>query len=168
MTLVPHNHPILNKPSQAVSQDMLDNNGAALKPIASLLVDQINRHAALGISASQIGIDLAVFAISVDGQYRICANPQIVAASADMEKADEGCLSFPNLFIKVNRPCAVVVRYHNEHGKEVTEQLDGLTARAWLHEYDHTIGICFTNRVSKLSLAIAKRKLNKQNRRASI
>lgn len=165
MQLVYSNDPILSQPCKPVGQDLLDNQAAGLKPIAATLIDKIHSLNALGISACQLGIDLAVFAISVDGKTRICANPQIVAAATDMEKANEGCLSFPGLYLKVNRPAAVVVRYLNEDGKEVTEQLDGLTARAWLHEYDHTIGICFTSRVTKLTLDIAKRRLNKQRRR---
>lgn len=165
MQLVQSNDPILSQSCKSVGQELLDNNAAGIKPIAAALIDKIYSLNALGISACQIGIDLALFAIIVDGKTRICANPQIVAAAADMEKDDEGCLSFPGLYLKVNRPNAVVVRYLNEDGKEITEQLDGLAARAWLHEYDHTIGICFTSRVTKLALDIANRKLNKQRRR---
>ena len=141
------------------------NGGEQLKPIASILVKAINEHRALGVSACQIGIDMSMFAIYVDGRMRICVNPQIVASATDMAKQSEGCLSYPGLMLTVNRPDAVVVRYHSIDGVEITEHLDGLSARVWLHEYDHTMGICFTDRVSKLSLNMAKRKLNKRNKR---
>lgn len=167
MKLVNSDDQLLKTPNKPVGEDLLSENGRGLKPLASLLMQKIIEHNALGISACQLGIDLALFAIEVNGTIKICANPQIVAAAAEMEKAEEGCLSFPNLYLKVNRPTAIIARYHNENGQEVTEQLDGLVARAWLHEYDHTIGICFTNRVGKLSLDLAKRKSTKKNRRRS-
>lgn len=165
MQLVDKDHPILHKASTPVDEALLADNGTGLKPIAALLIDKIYAHNAVGISACQLGMDLAIFAIITEGQTRICANPQIVAALAEMRKDDEGCLSFPGLYLKVLRPYEVIVRYHNEHGKEVTEKIDGFTARAWLHEYDHTMGICYTDRVSKLALDMATRKLNKQRRR---
>lgn len=164
--LVDQNNPILHKPNQPVTQELLVDNGKGLKAVAQVLMDNLHKNNAIGISACQIGIDLALFIINVDGHIRVCANPQLVAASADMEKQIEGCLSFPNLELNINRPTAVVVRYTNLDANEVTEQLDGLAARAWLHEYDHTIGICFTNRVSKLVLDMSKRKLAKAKRRS--
>ena len=163
--LVEKNNTILHKASTQVGPELLADNGRGLKPIASLLIEQLSKHQAVGVSACQIGIDLAMFAVDVDHIVKVCVNPQIVAASSDMEKGLEGCLSFPDLWLKVNRPAAVVVRYLNIDANEVTEQLDGFMARAWLHEFDHTNGICFTNRVSKLSLDMANRKLNKKNRR---
>lgn len=163
--MIPSNDPLLHRPSQPVTEEQMANGGERLKPIATMLVKAINDHRALGVSACQIGIDMAMFATYVDGQIRICANPQIVASSTTMEKQMEGCLSFPGLLLSVNRPDAVVVRYNSVDGVEVTEHLDGLSARVWLHEYDHTMGICFTDRVSKLSLDMAKRKLNKRNKK---
>jgi len=163
--LVDHKNPILHKASEQVGQNLLAENARGLKPYIQLLLDQLYKHNALGISACQIGVDLAVFAIDVDNILRVCANPQIVAASSDMHKSPEGCLSFPRLQLKVNRPAAVIARYINADGVEVTEELEGLTARAWLHEYDHTIGICFTDRVSKLSLDMARKKQEKFLRR---
>lgn len=165
MQLIDKDNPILKKSSTLVSENLLADRGKGIKPTASLLIDKIFMHDAIGISACQLGIDLALFAIITEGQTRICANPQIVAAVADMHKDTEGCLSFPGLYLKVLRPVEMIVRYHNEHGAEVTEQIKGITARAWLHEYDHTMGICFTDRVSNLTLDMATRKLNKQRRR---
>jgi peptide deformylase len=165
MELIDNNNELLQRPSKKVDESLFDNNGHGLKPIASLLMQKINEYNAAGISACQIGIDLAIFAIFTDSQPRICVNPEIVAAAGDMKKDFEGCLSFPGLLLKVNRPDAIIVRYKNIEGVEVTEQLEGFTARAWLHEFDHTNGICFTSRVSKLTLDMAKKKLIKQSRR---
>lgn len=166
MQLILNTDPLLHRPSTRISEDVLADGGKGLKPYASILIDSINKYNALGISACQLGLDLAMFVMITGDTIRVCANPQIVAAAVDMELGDEGCLSFPNLRLKVRRPSGVVVKYHNQDGVEVTEKLEGLDARVWLHEYDHTNGVCFIDRVSKLSLNMAKKrqmKLVKRN-----
>ena len=166
-TLVPDSDPILHKSSAIISDEKFANHGAELKPIAALLIEQIYTHNALGISACQIGIDLAMFAFDDDGNIRVCCNPQIVAAVASFSKEKEGCLSYPGLTLNVKRPTSAIVRYKDIEGIEVTEQLEGMAARIFLHEYDHTIGTCFVNRVSKLSLDMAKKKKDKFSKRSS-
>jgi len=159
--LVESNAEILHKSCKLVDDEKFINDGAQIKPIATLLIQKLYEHRALGISACQIGIDLSMFAIDVNNNLKICINPQIVAAMAEMELGPEGCLSFPGIVLKVSRPAGVVVRYNDIDGKEITEELNGLEARAWLHEFDHTQGICFTDRVSKLKLSMATKKYKK-------
>jgi len=163
--LVESTHQLLHQPATAVTDTQLTDYVNQLKPIASLLIETIIDKNALGISACQLGVDMAMFAMLVDDQMRICINPQIVAASFTMELMQEGCLSFPNLLLKVRRPSGVMVRYHNLEGQEITEKLEGLAARVWLHEYDHVNGVCFTDRVGKLSLNMAKKRLAKKIKR---
>lgn len=159
---------LLHRPSKVIEDVMFEDDSAQLVPIVSLLLDKMVEYNGLGISACQIGIDLNIFAINTDGQIRVCINPEIYGAViGDMVKDYEGCLSYPGLALKVNRPSAIVARYKNLEGKVVTEKLEGLTARAWLHEYDHTQGICFVDRVSKLTLDMAKKKLEKAKKRIS-
>ena len=57
------------------------------------------------------------------------------------------------------------MRYKTIEGEEITERLEGLEARVWLHEYDHCQGICFTDRVGKLSINMAKRRQAKKLKR---
>jgi peptide deformylase len=78
-----------------------------------------------------------------------------------MEKQEESCPSFPGLKLLITRPEAVAVRYNALDGTEITEKLEGAAARAWLHEYDHTQGICFTDRASRLHRNMAKKRLTK-------
>jgi len=164
-SLVDSNSEILHKACQLVTDEHFKNDSAQLRPIVSLLVQNLYSHRALGISACQLGIDLSVFIIDVDNNLKVCVNPEIVAAMAEMELGAEGCLSFPNMLLKVRRPKNVIVRYKNIEGREITEELSGLEARAWLHEFDHTQGICFTDRVSKLKLSMAKKRLEKNQKR---
>jgi peptide deformylase len=165
--LVPSNDSILHKPSAVVDDKEFSNDSAELKPIAALLIKTLYEQQALGVSACQIGIDKSMFVMDVDSKLKVCINPTIVAAVADMALDKEGCLSFPGLHLKVKRPASVIVKYKDIDGREVTEQLEGLEARVWLHEYDHCHGVCFTDRVSKLTLDMAKKKQNKIQKRST-
>lgn len=164
-SLVDSNDPILHKPTTAVADSEFQNDSAELKPIAALLIQELYKQQALGVSACQLGIDKSMFVMDVEGQLKVCINPTIVAAVADMNIGAEGCLSFPGLQLKVMRPTGVIVKYKDIDGREVTEQLESMQARVWLHEYDHTQGICFIDRVSKLKLDMAKKKKDKLQRR---
>ena len=159
------NDPLLHRPTKLVTDEQTANYKNALQPIASLLVTAIYERDALGVSACQLGIDMAMFAMLVNDRVRICINPEIVAASFKMVMAKEGCISFSELFLNVRRPEGVAVRYKTIEGDEVTERLEGLEARVWLHEYDHCQGICFTDRVGKLSINMAKKRQAKKLKR---
>ena len=166
--LVIDSDPILHTPSLLVPDEKFNNQSIELKPIATLLIEKIYAHNALGISACQLGINMAMFAFDVDGNLKVCINPEIVAVpiESDMPKEDEGCLSYPGLVLKIKRPSSVIVKYKDIDGVEIREQLNGLAARVFLHEMDHLAGICFVDRVSKLSLDMAKRKRDKQMKRS--
>lgn len=171
LSLVENTNPILHKTSQLFTDDDLKDVDV-LQHLSSILINEMYRHDALGVSACQFGIDRAIFVMQTFGtadenvvSTKTCINPQIVAAVSSMKKEKEGCLSFPGLELSVNRPEEIMVRYFDLNGKEVTEHLVGLDARIWLHEYDHCNGICFTDRVSKLSLSMAKKKLEKTKKR---
>lgn len=163
--LVKSTDSILRKASQLVEKSAFDYNSAELAPIATLLINAMQEHNGLGISACQVGVDLAMFAMETDDQIRICINPEIVAVVTEMETVEEGCLSFPGLRLKISRPKSLVAKYLNLEGEEVTEKLEGLSARVFLHEFDHLKGLCFTDRISRLTLDIARRKLIKAQKR---
>ena len=164
--LISNNDPILHRPAKTVTEEQFadyKNNNVSL--IASVLITEIYEKKALGVSAVQMGVDLAMFAMLVEDVPKICVNPEIVAASVEMELGEEGCLSFPGMQLKVKRPAGIVVRYKTLEGQEITERLEGIAARVWLHEYDHCQGICFTDRVSKLRISMAKKRLAKKTKR---
>lgn len=114
----------------------------------------------LGLAANQVGLPHRVFVIKSDPI--ICAfNPIIVDQTEDETYLDEGCLSAPQLFLKIKRPKIIRVRFTMPNTEVVTEKYIGMTARVFLHEIDHLNGIFFTQRVSKLELEIAMRKTKK-------
>jgi peptide deformylase len=77
----------------------------------------------------------------------ILINPQIIGYSRELCKAEEGCLSIPDVFLDVIRPQAIEVSYKDEQGKPRKLQANGLLARAIQHEMDHLNGVMFVDRV---------------------
>ena len=101
----------------------------------------------VGLSANQIGIWERAFVMisDMDSQETItCFNPKIIKESKKKIVMEEGCLSYPDLFLDIERPESVIVKYEDE-GKEVHKiKLKGFIARIFQHEYDHMEGIDFT------------------------
>lgn len=115
----------------------------------------------LGLAAPQIGLNYRMFIMGESGFYRSFWNPEIIEKSDELQKSEEGCLTFPGLFIKIPRAESVVVKATNEHGNLVEERFTGIWARCFLHEYDHLNGILFTERAGKTSLSLAKNRRKK-------
>ena len=83
----------------------------------------------------------------------VCFNPRIVdETELNIVLMDEGCLSFPNLFLKIKRPRTIKVRFVMPDGQTQTQKFDGMTARCFQHELDHLNGIVYTDRVSTYHL----------------
>ena len=113
------------------------------------LKENMIHHEGIGLSANQIGIWERVFVMIRDMEYNeiiTCFNPKILKYSKSKSIMEEGCLSYPGLFLKIERPSSVVVKYEDEDKKYHKIKLDGLPARIFQHEYDHMEGIDFTQR----------------------
>ncbi len=117
--------------------------------LASMLVKEMVDSKGLGLSAIQIGIPLRVFAITTRPQHTVLFNPTIVHVSDETRTDFEGCLSFPNLIIKVKRPFEIRMRYKQANQEVITVKWGGLTARCAQHEMDHLNGLLFYNQAGK-------------------
>jgi peptide deformylase len=107
----------------------------------------------VGLAAPQVGIGERI--IVVDPQQDdlpafALINPQIVEASKETEKGEEGCLSIPGLRELVERSYSVMVRGLTPEGENREWNLEGLPARIIQHEVDHLDGVLFIDRVSPL------------------
>ena len=101
----------------------------------------------VGISAVQVGVlkRIVVIDVNYDGTPSLkLINPEIVKTKGEQE-FQEGCLSFPNKFAKVERPSEVTVKALDENGKPITVKGKGLLAEALCHEIDHLDGILFVD-----------------------
>ena len=109
----------------------------------------------LGLAANQIGITKRFFAIGHDSfdtfqKPAIIWNPSITKQSKEKVIDLEGCLSFTDIFVKVERPKEIEVQYETTQGETKTARLDGMESKCFQHELDHLEGITFNQRVSKL------------------
>jgi peptide deformylase len=102
------------------------------------------------------------------GEIITCFNPLIVTESDEEIMMDEGCLTYPGLWLRVKRPDGIEVIYEDENGEKQEKAMFGLTCRVFQHEYDHMQGLNFTKKVSKLRLNMAKKRLIKQRKKLMI
>jgi len=120
----------------------------------------------IGLAGNQVGLLKRVFAIHLKDQVPFCMfNPYILHGDNEMVDSEEGCLSFPDLFLKVPRHNNITVGYLDRQGNKRIIELSGLDSRCFQHELDHLDGICFTEHISPLKLALAKKKLLKKKGR---
>jgi peptide deformylase len=121
----------------------------------------------VGLAAPQVGIKKRIFIMGNFTKLVACINPKIVSLAEERKNDLEGCLSFPDLFIKVKRPASAVVQYYTVSGELVERELTGFECRVFLHEYDHLIGVTFDQRVGDLSFKMAKDKRKKELKKKS-
>jgi peptide deformylase len=91
-------------------------------------------------------------------------NPVITEASTDVVLDEEGCLSYPDLFLKVKRPNCIIAQYQDSDGNLKEIKAEGYLAKCFQHEYDHLNGVCFVDRVSQMKLQLAMKKIRKKNK----
>ena len=118
----------------------------------------------IGLAAPQLGINKRLFVMGNQTQSYVCVNPEIINSTGEV-KDIEGCLSFPGLWLHVTRPETINVKYQDILGRWQEKTLSGLHARVFLHEYDHLEGVCFVDKVGKLSLELAQKRRKKNLKR---
>ena len=135
------------------------------------LLDSMKNYNGIGLSANQIGIMERVFVMYSDVKKRetiTCFNPEIVTKSDTEILMEEGCLTYPGLWLKVKRPDGIEVQYEDKSGEIQHQAMFGLECRIFLHEYDHMEGTDFTRKVSKIRLDRAKKRLSKMVKRSKL
>jgi len=128
---------------------------------ASSLVETCKSNRALGLAANQCGFKYRVFVAGHGDDFVAFFNPKVISMSETTEISVEGCLSFPHLYLNVIRPQSIEVEYQDFNGKTSQVKFEGLTARIFLHEYDHMEGITFESRTKLLALKSGMKKREK-------
>ena len=143
LKLTPNTHPILHERVKPCSKN-LDRG-----EISRILKENMFHYEGIGLSANQIGISERVFIMMLNMETEetiTCFNPRIIKRYDDNVWCEEGCLSFPDEIINVERPDRIIVKYEDEDRKDHKIKLSGMAARVFLHEFDHLEGIVFTER----------------------
>ena len=160
--LLEPNNPALRARMKSVSKD------CNREKVKQDLIDSMEHYQGVGLSANQIGIMERVFIMYEDVTVRkilTCFNPKILETSKEQILMDEGCLTYPGVWLKVKRPIAVLFEYEDEKGEKHQKEFQGPPSRIFQHEYDHMEGTDFTKRVSRLKIDRAMTKLNKTVKR---
>ena len=166
--IAPHD-PRLRQPTQRFD---FDNPPMDPVELCDNLIETMIAKRGVGLSANQVGIPYSVFVIGhpdVPEDIITVFNPTIVNEDNHIVLAEEGCLTFEGLFVKIKRPESIRARFTNDRGETDTVRLSGFTARAFQHEYDHLQGTVFTDIASRYHLDQGRRqqkqlmKLRKRN-----
>ncbi len=129
--------PVLNLSSKEI-QDLIDQ---------MFVIMRVGK-GGIGLAAPQVDKLLRLFVIDLDGKEHVFVNPKIEKVSNKEAIEEEGCLSFPGVFLNVKRPAKVVASAWDRYGKKFKIKADGIFARAIQHEYDHLEGVLFMDKKS--------------------
>ena len=155
MKIVLYGHPTLREKSEKV--EVIDDN---VRETLDEMVTLMRKANGVGLAANQVDIAKRFFVLEHDGVVKKVINPEILEFSSEIADMEEGCLSIPGIYKKVNRPVKIKVKYLNENGEEVVEELEEMWARAFQHEFDHIEGILFTDKLSIMNKRLIAKKLD--------
>ena len=142
----------------------------AVRRLVDDLFETMRAAKGVGLAAPQVGASQRVAVVDVGEEFPpplVLINPRIVESGAEVEVAEEGCLSIPEIFGDVERPALVTLEALDRDGEPYRVTVSGYKARAVQHEIDHLDGILFLDRLSavKRGLLLAKwKKLRKGKR----
>lgn len=160
-TIIKFPHPILRE-----KMPDFDFSNPIMDPVQleKEMIETMFAHDGIGLSANQVGIRTRMFVMGyreTPESAQAFFNPLIVGNTEVIEDLEEGCLSFPNIYVKIKRPAAIKVRWQNSHGEWEDAIFDGYNSKCFLHEFDHLEGITFRDRVSELKWAMATKQSKK-------
>lgn len=137
------NDEILSKRSREIEE--IDDK---IKELAQDMIDTMHKWDGVGLAGPQVGVLKRIIVIDLyeENTQFILINP-VLKSQKGIQEVDEGCLSFPNKFGKVERPKEVVVEALDINGKKVTIKAKDLLAQALCHEIDHLNGVVFVEKV---------------------
>ena len=167
LKLIPPSDPRVQTAIAPFDDAMLKDEGFKdRKELTDKMYELMKKYGGIGLSANQIGLPFNMFVIGAhpnleNGMKLTCFNPMIISKSEEEVVMEEGCLTFPFLFLKITRPRKVVVKYTDENNELKEGQLDGMMSRVFQHEYEHMLGRTFTEHASKLKLDRAYKKAEK-------
>lgn len=167
---------LITAPSEILTRKLkpVDFTNLDIAKLSHDMITMMRINSGLGLSANQINVDAQVFIMRAFlnkslGETITVINPVVKSVSKQMTLDTEGCLSFPDVFLKVKRPYSCVVEFMtlSSDGKQAfqTEQeFVDIDARIFLHEFDHLQGIQFIDRVGRLKLELAEKRKNKRKK----
>jgi len=133
-----------------------------LRALAKDMFDTMYLAKGIGLAAPQVGRSERLAVVDVNDNPLVIINPEIVELDSKTAKAEEGCLSIPDVYGDVERPNRVRVRALDLEGKSFEVEADDLLARCLQHEIDHLHGKLFIDYLSVLKRRAALAKWSKE------
>ena len=167
-TLLPPNDPrVLSGIAEFNIDIFKEDEKIELKEFVDNMFETMKKYGGIGLSANQVGKPYRMFIMGdhpniSKGKKWVCINPKITNVTKDLIRYKEGCLTFPFLFLDIERPQKIRVKYLDENLETKEEEMDGIVSRCYQHELDHMQGKVFTELVSKLKLDMALKKRDKE------
>jgi peptide deformylase len=161
--------PILKYPDPQLAAQCApveDPTSPALKTLVVDMAETMFASKGAGLAAIQVGEPIRLFIVeaSIAGRREedppvAFVNPEIIGLSPEMETADEGCLSFPGIYVPITRSLRARIRAVDLDGKVFEMEGEGLFARAMQHEHDHLNGKLLADYVGRIKRGLIARKL---------
>lgn len=161
--VVLYGDPVLRRRADAVAEV-----GPEVAQLLQDMVETMHREPGVGLAAPQVGVSKRLIVVDVSAgedarKILKLVNPKILLEGGE-QTGEEGCLSFPGIFLDVTRPLRVRIEALNEHGWPLCVEGEGFLARALHHELDHVEGRLFIDRVSLLVRERTKREIKRRQR----
>ena len=142
----------------------LKNN--EVKDLLKDMLEIMYKSNGIGLAAPQVGVlkRVVVMDCAEQGTKKKplkFINPEILNLSSEKSEFEEGCLSLPTQYAKVERPSIIEVKYEDENGKKIKKKFSGIEATCLQHEIDHLDGKLFVDHISKLKKNRIIKKLEK-------
>jgi len=136
------------------------------------MFETMNNANGIGLAANQVGANKQIFVVDIskvedyeDTKPLVLINPKIIEKSEETISFEEGCLSIPDQREEVIRPKKIKIEFQDKDLNNHTIEADDLLARVMQHEYDHLIGILFTDLVDEETKKRLKKPLNRIKKR---
>ncbi|KDE71340.1 peptide deformylase [Fusobacterium necrophorum DAB] len=150
--------PVLRKITEKV-EEVNDE----IREILRNMVETMYARDGVGLAAPQVGISLRMFVCDIgtpeESNVKKVINPLITPLTEETISVEEGCLSIPGIYKKVERIAKLKLEYQNEQGEFMEEILEGFPAIVVQHEYDHLEATLFVDRVSPMAKRMIAKKL---------
>lgn len=161
LNVVKYGDPILTRRAEEVAE--FDEK---LRKLVDDMFETMYGAPGVGLAAPQVGVLKRLFVMDCssgkDKKQKVALVNPVIETEEGEQIGDEGCLSFPGMYLEIKRPQRVVVRAHDIDGSDITLDVMDLEARCVSHETDHLDGELFINYLSPLKRDLTKRKIKKR------
>ena len=175
LPIVAYGHPVLKQKAKELTPDYPD-----LELLISNMWETMYNGRGVGLAAPQIGKSIRMFMVDSeqlvkeneetendDDKYAITTgirktfiNPVMLSETGNPWVYEEGCLSIPDIRVKISRNELIRIKYQDESFNWHEDEYDAMNARIIQHEYDHLEGVLLTDRISPLKRSLMKGKLD--------